>query len=175
MDVGFETIGNATLIGYDKKPIIVTDPWIEGSPYFGSWTLSHEIPPAQRDAILQCEYVWVSHGHPDHLNSDSINLLRGKKILLPNHYGGRIHDALKGHGHDVHTLEDKVWHKISDRIHILCLSDFNQDASLFNTFRQIDAKNIDCCAPCCRPAKKQRPLPFEMVSPGIGSRVEKWR
>ena len=33
MDVGFETIGNATLICYDKKPIIVTDPWIEGSAY----------------------------------------------------------------------------------------------------------------------------------------------
>jgi hypothetical protein len=47
MDLGFETIGNATLIAYDQGPVLVTDPWIEGSAYFGSWSLSHTIPAEQ--------------------------------------------------------------------------------------------------------------------------------
>ena len=28
MELGFETIGNATLICYDRTPVLVTDPWI---------------------------------------------------------------------------------------------------------------------------------------------------
>ena len=41
------TIGNATLIAYDNNlPVLTTDPWFgdEDDAYFGSWTLSHEIP-----------------------------------------------------------------------------------------------------------------------------------
>ena len=34
MDIGFETIGNATLIIHDSHPLLVTDPWITGSAYF---------------------------------------------------------------------------------------------------------------------------------------------
>ena len=90
MELGFETIGNATLICYDKTPILVTDPWIIGSAYFGSWSLSHEIPQEQIDAIERCEYVWISHGHPDHMSGESVELLRDKKFLIPDHAGSRI-------------------------------------------------------------------------------------
>ena len=37
MQLGFETIGNATLIAFDEGPVLATDPWISGSAYFGSW------------------------------------------------------------------------------------------------------------------------------------------
>ena len=47
MDIGFETIGNATVICYDRKPVLITDPWLEGNPYFGSWALAYEIPEEQ--------------------------------------------------------------------------------------------------------------------------------
>ena len=67
---GFETIGNATLIVYDGSPVLVTDPWISGDAYFGSWGLSHEIPAAQRDAIRRSRYCWLSHAHPDHTSID---------------------------------------------------------------------------------------------------------
>jgi len=67
VELGFETIGNATLICHDREPVLVTDPWIEGSAYFGSWKLSHRIPEAQFDAIKRIKYAWFSHGHPDHL------------------------------------------------------------------------------------------------------------
>lgn len=49
MELGFDTIGNATVIAYDREPVPVTDPWIAGSAYFGSWGLSHPLrwPPSQ--------------------------------------------------------------------------------------------------------------------------------
>ena len=42
--VGFETIGNATLIAFDKKSILVTDPWLTRHAFFGSFVRTNEIP-----------------------------------------------------------------------------------------------------------------------------------
>jgi len=36
-DIGFDTVGNATVIVHDGAPVLATDPWIVGSAYFGSW------------------------------------------------------------------------------------------------------------------------------------------
>jgi len=52
MQLGFETIGNATLIAFEGRPVLATDPWIAGAPYFGSWGLSHAIPPEQMAANM---------------------------------------------------------------------------------------------------------------------------
>jgi hypothetical protein len=130
MEVGFETIGNATLICHDRAPVLVTDPWIVGSAYFGSWKLSHEIPQEQMAAIQSCEYVWLSHGHPDHMSGESLDMLKGKKILLPNHVGNRIAVGMQNAGFNVSTLQDRAWTVLSPRIRILCIADYNQDAVL---------------------------------------------
>ena len=51
MDLGFQTIGNATTILYDGGPQLATDTWVLGSAYFGSWTHQHVIPEEQMEAI----------------------------------------------------------------------------------------------------------------------------
>lgn len=130
MDLGFETIGNATLICHDRGPMLVTDPWIDGAAYFGSWTFSHEIPTRQYDDILNCRFVWISHGHPDHLSGQSLKLLRDKKILLPDHVGARIMNDLVEQGYDVTVLQDRVWTPLSNRVRVACVADYNQDGIL---------------------------------------------
>jgi hypothetical protein len=101
-----------------------------GPAYFGSWTLGHEIPQEQMDAIGRCAQVWLSHGHPDHLSADSLKLLRGKKILIPDHHGGRIRDYLEAEGFTVQVLADRTWYEVSPNIKVLCIADYNQDALL---------------------------------------------
>jgi len=131
MNIGFDTIGNAILICYDQgRPILVTDPWVTGSAYFGSWGLSHAIPAQQSAAIRAADYVWLSHGHPDHLQTESLEQLRQKKFLLPDHVGKRISDSLKEQGFDVRIMMDRKWYPLSEHIRVLCISDFNQDAIL---------------------------------------------
>jgi hypothetical protein len=131
MNIGFDTIGNATIITYDGgKPVLVTDPWVLGSAYFGSWRTSHTIPEEQMNAVKNCDFVWFSHGHPDHLNGDSIHLFKGKKILLPDHVGGRIRTDLQKEGYEVNVLPNRVWVRLSEHIRILCISDYYQDAIL---------------------------------------------
>src|SRR5260221_4427997 len=128
--LGFTTIGNATVICYDGSPVLVTDPWITGDAYFGSWTAPYEIPPAQLDHVSQAKFVWLSHGHPDHTSAASLDRLAGQTILLPDHVGGRMASDLGGLGFSVRVMQDRVWTPLSDRIKAMCVADYNQDAIL---------------------------------------------
>jgi hypothetical protein len=130
LELGFDTIGNATIIAYDRAPVLVTDPWIDGSAYFGSWAQSHEIPAEQREAIRAARYAWFSHGHPDHLNAESLPLVRDATLLVPDHVGGRVHGDLVREGYRVEVLPDRVWRQLSPRIKVLSIADYNQDGIL---------------------------------------------
>jgi hypothetical protein len=130
--LGVKTVGNATLIAYDEVPVLATDPWFgdEDAAYFGSWILTHEITAADRADIQRAKYIWFSHGHPDHLNPQSIERLRHSSILLPDHVGNRIKKDLEAEGYFVKTLPDARWVQLSRRVKIFCVSDYIQDAVL---------------------------------------------
>jgi hypothetical protein len=130
--LGVSTIGNATLIAYEDTPIIATDPWFgdENPAYFGSWGLSHHISPVCKKDILNAKYIWFSHGHPDHLNVDSLQQIRGKHILLPDHVGGRIANGLGNQGFGVTILPDRRWVNLSPRIRVFCITTMIQDSVL---------------------------------------------
>ena len=126
------TVGNATLIAYDKEPILTTDPWIsdEDHAYFGSWIGTHKIPKDKKDDILDSKFIWFSHGHPDHINPVSINRFINKEILLPDHYGSRIYKDLVKQKFNVRILKDKKWYQLSKNIKIQCLTNWLQDSIL---------------------------------------------
>jgi hypothetical protein len=126
------TTGNATLIAYDGKPLLTTDPWFgdEEPAYFGSWVLSHHIPRELKDDILNCDYVWFSHGHPDHLNPTSIERFKGKRILLADHVGSRIYKDLTPGGFNVTILPDRQWVTLSANVKIHCITTRIQDSIL---------------------------------------------
>lgn len=129
--IGVKTIGNATLIAFDDGPVLATDPWLdENGAYFGSWQLPYAIPEQEREDILAAPWVWFSHGHPDHLNPDSVSRFRDKHILLPDHVGRRIHDQLAADGYDVRILPERRWIPLSRRVRVCCVSDYYQDAIL---------------------------------------------
>lgn len=131
MDLGFETCGNATLIIYDHgKPVMVTDPWITEPQYFGSWSLPYLFTDTQLEAFKLVPYVWLSHGHPDHLNMASLEHFRDRIILVPQHYGGRISADLKAAGFRVKNLQQGVWLPLSAHVRILTAADWNQDAAV---------------------------------------------
>ncbi len=132
MNHAFETLGNASVILFeDGHPVVATDPWMVGTCYFGSWALDHKLSAAQIEAIRQADYIWISHGHPDHLHEESLRLLPpGKKILLPDHYSGEIAEFLSGMGFDVRVLPYRTWHTLSPTVRVLCMDNINQDAIL---------------------------------------------
>ena len=130
--LGVSTIGNAILIAYDDNPILATDPWFgdENPAYFGSWGLSHRIPPDCKADILNAKYIWFSHGHPDHLNTGSLKQLRGKNILLGDHVGGRMAVDLRKQGFQIAILPDRQWVELSPNIRVFCITTVIQDSVL---------------------------------------------
>lgn len=137
--IGFETIGNATAIFFDDVPILATDPWILGKPYFGSWGHKYEIPKNQLDNIKKCKYIWLSHGHPDHIDPDSLDIFKDKKIILAKHYGSRIFKDLVSRGFNCVELKNNIWLELSNKIRIKNFADWNQDSALIV---EIDKKDI---------------------------------
>ena len=132
MRLGFETIGNATLVFYENgRPVLATDPWIVGTCYFGSWGLDRPLDERELAAVCSAEYVWISHGHPDHLHFESLELLsRDTKILVPDHYRAEICDNLRQQGFTVQILRYRQWQQLSPGIRCLCLDNENQDGVL---------------------------------------------
>jgi hypothetical protein len=128
MDLGFETIGNACIIAHDRGPVLATDPWLQGTAYFGSWRLSHEVPRQQWEHVRACRFLWISHGHPDHLSLPSLEQLKDKTILLADHVGGRIANDLRGLGYTVRVLRDGEWTELSPRLRVATIANYNQDA-----------------------------------------------
>jgi hypothetical protein len=131
MDLGFETCGNATILAYDRgAPVVVTDPWIRGAQYFGSWTLPYTFSERQMESLRQVRYVWLSHGHPDHLNLQSLEMFRDKILLVPKHRGDRIASDLRQAGFKVQDLPSGEWLQLSARVRVISHADWNQDATL---------------------------------------------
>jgi hypothetical protein len=132
----FETLGNATIqFAVDGKPILSTDPWLVGTCYFGSWALDHPLTDEQIRNVQNSEFIWISHGHPDHLHHESLRLIpRGKTILIPDHYDRDIAQFLAGEGFTVEILPYRGWRRLHPQLEILCLDNENQDAILIARF-----------------------------------------
>jgi hypothetical protein len=126
---GFETIGNATVTIFDDSPVLTTDPWVYGKPYFGSWSHKYKIPNDQLENIKKSKFIWLSHGHPDHIDPDSFELFNDKIILIADHYGDRIFNDLSKNYKCI-KLKSNEWFKISKNVRIKSFSDWNQDSAL---------------------------------------------
>ena len=131
------SIGNATLIFKENNnPILSTDPWLgdEDPAYFGSWISSHEIPKSVKSEISRSKYIWYSHGHPDHMNPESLQRFKSNKILLPDHYGSRIFKDIKSYGFDVDVLPDRKWIELTKFLKIQSITTHRQDGILLVEF-----------------------------------------
>jgi len=161
-DLSLTTTGNATaIVCENNKPIIATDPWLgeEDDAYFGSWNLQYKIPTELKDLIKSSEFLFFSHGHPDHLNPNSINKFKNKKILLADHYGNRIVSALKSEGYSVKVVPDRQWVDLSKKVKIFCITTQIQNSVLLIDvngilFVDLNDAHIDKCGRLIRSITK---------------------
>ena len=132
MRFSFETLGNATLaFREDGRPVLATDPWLTGTCYFGSWGLDRLLTADELALVQASEYIWISHGHPDHFHIPSLDLLRrDQKTLLPDHYSSDIKTFLERRSLPAEVMPCRTWKQLPPGIRILCLDNENQDAIL---------------------------------------------
>jgi hypothetical protein len=128
--IGFETIGSATIIAYDDAPILTTDAWINQNAYFGSWAHDYAIPSEQLSAIKRAKFHFMTHGHPDHLNVESLPDLSSGELLIGDHCGGRLLKDLTEMGYKVRVLPTHEWTQLSTHIKVMSFPNVNQDTVL---------------------------------------------
>ena len=68
-------ISSATVLIENKSTKILTDPWLIGDVYYGSWT---HYPPLEDSSLSQLndvDYIYISHIHPDHMSRETLEKL----------------------------------------------------------------------------------------------------
>lgn len=126
----FETLGNAMIqFSVNGTPVLVTDPWLEGTAYFGSWALERPLDARQIGNAGASRYVWFSHGHPDHFHPPSFqHLSKSQLMLLPEQYNNELEVALQAEGFRTRVLPDKQWVTLEPGLRVLCVGNENMDA-----------------------------------------------
>ncbi|MGH7847262.1 MAG: MBL fold metallo-hydrolase [Candidatus Binatia bacterium] len=76
-----QVIGHAGLLIEVSGVRILTDPWWEGPAYHGQW-YPYPIPAADRSLFEKIDYLYISHGHHDHLHESTLKLVPKTAVVL---------------------------------------------------------------------------------------------
>jgi len=73
---------------------ILTDPWLEGLAFMGSW--KHNPRPIIKTEDLSPNVIWISHEHSDHFHIETLKKFnRNTIILFPDFPNKRIENTLR--------------------------------------------------------------------------------
>jgi len=112
-------INNACLLFEWKNFRLITDPWIEGPIFLGSFI---NYPPNQisTSELPKIDAIWISHEHSDHLNEYSLSFFnKNIPIYVPNYDNKRLEGILKRLGFkNIYSLSNGETKELSDEIKI---------------------------------------------------------
>ena len=81
---------------------IITDPWCTGPAFVNGWWLENKPPRDWRKRIAFSNLIYISHTHPDHLNTHTLKEVKRindkTQIVIPKFNNTKCFDLLKGIG-----------------------------------------------------------------------------
>ena len=113
---------------------VLTDPWLTEGEYYGSW---FHYPPFGDENILLLEYdyIYVSHIHPDHLSEATFKKLPRKKPVLIHKYESRfVKNKLEMLGFEVIECEHATSYHFGENSSLTIYAADNCDPSLCSKF-----------------------------------------
>ena len=134
-------VSNASLLIESDHFKILTDPWIEGPAYLGSWTHYPPSPIKIKD-LPDIDAVWISHEHSDHFHEHSLSFFnKDIPMYIPDFDNERLVNRVKKLGfsnvvamhprepysltNDVQMVSFKSGSVWNDNILLLQLGNFN--------------------------------------------------
>mgnify|MGYP001217715891 CR=1 FL=1 len=129
-------INHASLIFKLDGISFATDPWIIGSAFCNGWWLTKNSPHDAFVEINKCDFIYISHNHPDHLHKDSLKHIRkDMPILTANFLSGSTKKLINESGFSDIVAMDFVT-KLTDFSNQLSFSvlksgDFRDDSGLY--------------------------------------------
>jgi CMP-N-acetylneuraminate monooxygenase len=107
---------------------LLTDPWLAGPAFFGSWAL---YPPPRVDvARLRPDAIWISHEHSDHFHPETLQLLdRSTPVYFPDFPNRRLQARLAELGFErLHPMPFGETVALAEDLTLTCF----EPASLWN-------------------------------------------
>ena len=82
-----QKLASSTIIISTEDCKILCDPWLENGEYFGSWSLVEKIHKKNfYEYIDLCEFIYISHIHPDHFSKKTLEKISKKKKIVIHSY-----------------------------------------------------------------------------------------
>lgn len=119
----------------ENKITFATDPWVLGSAFCNGWWLVKASPVDVFDVLNSCDFIYISHNHPDHLHPPSLKHIRKDMPMLTAGFdSGSTAEILKAEGFtQVHVMDFSTRMSIDEEefsISVLKSGDFRDDSGL---------------------------------------------
>ena len=120
----------------NNKISFATDPWVIGSAFCNGWWLAKDSPNDVFEILNKCDFIYISHNHPDHLHPESLkHIKKDMPILTAGFKGGSTKLILEECGFKnikVMDFSTKLTYEESEfSISVLKSGDFRDDSGIF--------------------------------------------
>ena len=154
INVKVRYINHAFLIIESDNFKFATDPWALGPAFNTGWWLQHKTIANWREELNSCNFIYISHNHPDHCHELTLSYLNKKiPLVVPNFITNSTGLLLQDLGFtNIHNLnfEDQYQLKNSELIFTIFKSgDLRDDSGFyfsagdFKGLLTVDANNLN--------------------------------
>lgn len=122
-------IASATTLITHKNTKVLTDPWIVGDEFYGSWT-HYPTLDVDYSTFDDVDYIYISHIHPDHMSRETLEKINPEIPILIHKYDAKfVKMNLERWGRKVIELEHGESFHCGDglNIHIYAADDCNPE------------------------------------------------
>ncbi|MEM9267391.1 MAG: MBL fold metallo-hydrolase, partial [Pseudomonadota bacterium] len=82
LPVSIRYLNHACLIVEGGGLRFATDPWLIGPAFSNGWWLAEPSPSDAIEAVNACDFLFISHNHPDHLHPETLAQIRRDMPVL---------------------------------------------------------------------------------------------
>lgn len=142
LEVTFRYINHATVSISFNGITIITDPWLFGPAFMTGWWLDQPSTEDSIEILKNADYIFISHNHPDHLHSETLELLsKDAKFIVGNFNSKSTENYLKSLGFlNVEPLEFNSIFQIAENFNISIFKsgDFRDDSGIYFNLGEVE-------------------------------------
>lgn len=152
--VNIKYINHAFLIIETEDFKFATDPWALGPAFNTGWWLKHKTIINWKDELNGCDFIYVSHNHPDHCHELTLSYVdKNVPIIVPNFRSDSVGVLLEDFGFkNIHKLDFESQYQFKRTNLILTIfksGDLREDSGLyfsigsFTALLTVDSNNLN--------------------------------
>ena len=148
-DIEIKFLNHASLMVTTADFKFVTDPWLTGSAFSTGWWLKYKSPDNWVEDLNSCDFLFISHTHPDHLHPETLSFVdKNIEILIADFDSQSTENYLRSLGfnniiklkHD----ESLIDHDKEIYFSVLKSGDFRDDSGLLMKYGKFSSLfNVD--------------------------------